>query len=128
MNVSTILFDAAPFSFLAVLCAMTSPVWIACVVSLFVPNKFFRLGTGIPTALSGAFIVSMGVIAFVYGSHQSTMAARFADPQQAAIIERAGHDQATNALLLLAPIGLLPLVLGSVATALGARTSRFEKK
>lgn len=128
MDIRTVFLDAAPFSFLALLCAMTSPLWIACAVSFFVPKRLFRLGTGIPTALAGVFIVSMGVIAFVYGSRQSTLAARFADPDQAEAIERIGSEQATNALVLLAPIGLLPLVLGSIATVLGARTPRSETK
>ena len=126
MNVREILLDAAPFSLLAMLCGMTSPVWLACLVSLFVPNRTLRLGTGITTALAGLFILAMGVIAWVGGSYGETLAYRYADPTQAAELERASRQHAMNAFLILAPFGALPLVLGSLATGLGARTSRAE--
>lgn len=128
MDIAAIIQDAAPFSFLAVACGATSPVWLASIVSLFVPNRLFRLGTGIPTALAGAFITLMGVSAYLYGSRQTALALRHVDPQHAAMVEQAGHGQAMSALILFASVGLLALVLGSVATVLGARTPRAANK
>lgn len=127
-DLSQLLLDSAPFSFLAVACAITNPVWLAAVVSLFVRNKMFRMSTGIITALAGIFIVAMGATSFAVGTSRASAAARFADPIQAPLLEARGRSQATSSLLLLGSVGMLPLLLGTVATGLGARMPPAPKK
>lgn len=121
-DILRIVADSAPFSFLAVLCAVTNPVWVACLVSLFVGNKPFRLVTGAVTALAGAFIITMGISAYGYSIHRMSQAMMHADPRLASIMEVHGREEAIGALTLFVPVGTLALLLGCVALLLGART------
>ena len=121
------ILDSAPFSFLAIACAMTNPVWLACVVSFFVRSKPLRMITGGVTALAGAFIITMGVTSTIVGNYRAEAVAQHAEASQVNFLIAAGRAQA-EASLLFVPVGALPLLLGCIALVLGARTPPAEKK